>query len=109
MIRQSRYGKRFLGCSKFPECRQTYPLPQKGLITFSDAVCPHCSAPILTVDGGKYRKEFCPKMDCEFNGKKKAAKKKELDEKSATVKRRPTSKKTAAKGVKKRVAKKASP
>ena len=109
MIRQSRYGKRFLGCSKFPECRQTYPLPQKGEITFSGAVCPHCGAPILTVNGGNYRKDFCPKMDCEFNGKKKTVKKKESGEKTTTVKRRTTSKKTTAKGVKKRVAKKATP
>ena len=71
VIRQSRYGKRFLGCSNFPKCKQTYPLPQKGEIRKTGRTCQFCGAPILVVENGKYSKEFCPKMNCEFNGKKK--------------------------------------
>ncbi len=101
VVRQSRYGKRFLGCSNFPKCRQTYPLPQKGEIKITGNVCPHCSAPILSVTIVKDTKEFCPKMDCEFNGKKP---------KKASAKKAPakTVKKTVKKVVKKKVAKKSS-
>ena len=108
MIRQSRYGKRFLGCSKFPECRQTYPLPQKGDLTFSDKVCQHCGAPVLTVSAGKYSKEFCPKMDCEFNGKKKKPAK-AVQEKEVKKPRKSKAKTSTSRGVKRKVAKKASP
>ena len=35
VVRQSRYGKRFLGCSNYPDCTVTYPLPQMGVVKFS--------------------------------------------------------------------------
>ncbi len=67
IIRQSRFGKRFLGCSNYPNCDVTYPLPQMGYIRSTGEVCKYCGAPILsaTRNGGSWR--FCPKMDCEYN------------------------------------------
>ena len=70
LIRQSRFGKRFLGCSNYPSCTQTYPLPQMGYIKPSGETCPSCGSPILFATRGKGRWKFCPKMECEFNKKK---------------------------------------
>ncbi|MCL4328220.1 MAG: DNA topoisomerase I [Candidatus Thermoplasmatota archaeon] len=76
VVRQSRYGKRFLGCSNYPKCTVTYPLPQMGMISPSGEKCDHCGAPTIYAIRGKRRWKFCPKMDCEFNKKKTKVKKK---------------------------------
>ena len=70
VVRQSRYGKRFLGCSNYPDCTVTYPLPQMGVIKFTGDVCPYCSSPILVSMRNRRVWKFCPKMDCQFNKKK---------------------------------------
>ncbi len=77
ILRQSRYGKRFLGCSNYPKCTVTYPLPQKGLIVNSGETCPHCSAPLLIMINGKRKWKFCPNMKCEYNKKDKLEKNKQ--------------------------------
>ncbi|MCL4345126.1 MAG: DNA topoisomerase I [Candidatus Thermoplasmatota archaeon] len=103
VIRQSRYGKRFLGCSNFPKCKQTYPLPQKGEIRQTGKTCQFCGAPILIVENGKYSREFCPKISCEFNGKKpskegeKEVRRKPAPKKKVAVKRKGGARKVAKK------------
>ena len=71
IIRQSRYGKRFLGCSNYPQCTVTYPLPQKGVIMNTGEKCPYCGAPLLIMVNGKSKWKFCPNMKCEYNKKDK--------------------------------------
>ena len=56
VIRISKNGKRFLGCSRYPSCKLTYPLPQKGVIIATDKKCKKCGAPIIMVG----RREICP-------------------------------------------------
>ncbi len=77
IIRQSRYGKRFLGCGNYPKCTVTYPLPQKGLLLKTEGVCEHCGAPLQVLINGKRKWKFCPNMKCEYNRKDKVAKTKE--------------------------------
>ncbi|MCL4330429.1 MAG: DNA topoisomerase I [Candidatus Thermoplasmatota archaeon] len=77
VIRQSRNGKRFLGCSHYPDCHVTYPLPQMGNVKPTGETCSFCGSPILSILRGKSRWVFCPKMDCEFNKRKKGVKKRE--------------------------------
>jgi len=63
--RRSYKGKRFLGCSNYPDCKNTYPLPQRGNIVSADKQCDDCSSPIQKMT--KKRKEnweFCPNPDC---------------------------------------------
>jgi DNA topoisomerase-1 len=50
---------RFIGCSNYPECKITYPLPARGKIAFKDEVCDACGAPIL-----KGRHEYCINPEC---------------------------------------------
>jgi DNA topoisomerase-1 len=70
IVRQSRYGKRFLGCSNYPDCTVTYPLPQMGVIKFTGDICQYCGSPILVSMRNTRVWKFCPKMDCQFNKKK---------------------------------------
>lgn len=71
VLRQSKYGKRFLGCSNYPKCTVTYPLPQMGKIIKTGEVCPYCGAPILAASRNGRTWKFCPNMQCEYNRKKK--------------------------------------
>ncbi|MBS3817093.1 MAG: DNA topoisomerase I [Candidatus Thermoplasmatota archaeon] len=66
MIEQRSYkGKRFLGCSNYPECENTYPLPQKGNLLYAEKKCEECGAPIQKMSKkNKEDWEFCPNPDC---------------------------------------------
>ncbi len=67
VIRQSRNGKRFVGCSNYPKCDVVYPLPQKGDIIPTLEKCPYCGAPIIIVKNGKNEKKICLNPKCEYN------------------------------------------
>ncbi|MFO7991249.1 MAG: DNA topoisomerase I [Thermoplasmata archaeon] len=58
-------AKRFLGCSNYPKCKNTYPLPQSGMIVYEGEVCPECGAPLQKlIKKGKRPWEFCPNPKC---------------------------------------------
>ncbi len=60
----SRYGKRFVGCSAYPKCSTTYPLPQKGKIEYT-GVCPECKAPtVKVIMKGMRPWHICINMNC---------------------------------------------
>jgi len=69
IVRQSRTGKRFIGCSNYPRCKVTYPLPQKGEIIPTFEKCPYCGLPIIILKNGKYEKKMCIDPKCEYNKK----------------------------------------
>jgi DNA topoisomerase I (EC 5.99.1.2) len=77
IIRQSRYGKRFLGCSNYPKCTNTYALPQKGTVKFTGEYCPICNSPLIMGYIGSRRWKFCPDMKCEYNKRKEKVERKE--------------------------------
>ena len=54
----------FVGCAGYPECRVTYPLPQKGTILPTHTVCDRCGSPEIKVIGGKRPWITCINMDC---------------------------------------------
>jgi len=78
LIRHGKTGKRFLGCSSYPNCTQSYPLPQKGKIYTLDKKCPECGKPMVKVQGTRAHFEICVDMDC----KSKDAWKKRQEEKA---------------------------
>ncbi len=80
LVRQSRNGKRFLGCANYPKCTRTYPLPQMGFISPSGETCPKCGAPILIATRKGFKWKFCPKMDCAYNEKKNGSGKKKTSD-----------------------------
>lgn len=63
VMRKSKQGKRFIGCSNYPDCKTTYPLPQKGIVLFEGDYC-KCGAPMITViyKGKKWKK--CADSNC---------------------------------------------
>ncbi len=61
----SRNKKRFIGCTGYPTCKNTYPLPQKGFISKTDMICESCKTPIIMVrTKGKKPWNMCFDMKC---------------------------------------------
>ena len=53
-IRYSFAGNRFVGCSGYPGCRVSYPLPQRGKLEKDQPPCPVCRAPVVTaIEAGR--------------------------------------------------------
>ena len=85
---RGRTGKRFLGCTNYPKCTQTYPLPQNGLIIPLEKICEQCQAPMNKVVNRGRGYEMCLDFNCpskadwgKKKGKKKPAKKKTTSKK----------------------------
>lgn len=76
VVRSKATKKRFVGCEGYPECDQTYPLPQRGDIIGTDEVCPHCGTPKIKVLGGRRPWVLCLDPHCptkdEYREKKAA-------------------------------------
>ncbi|MBI4210537.1 MAG: DNA topoisomerase I [Candidatus Diapherotrites archaeon] len=68
----SRNRKRFLGCTNYPKCTNTYPLPQKGKIVPTGGLCAKCGTPMIRVFGQRYRFEMCVDPECETKAEWKA-------------------------------------
>jgi DNA topoisomerase-1 len=63
MIRTSANGKRFIGCSNYPKCDRSYPLPQSGLITTTEDVC-ECGSPQIKRSSGGWTETMCVDTKC---------------------------------------------
>jgi DNA topoisomerase I len=73
-IRYSFAGKRFVGCSGYPSCRVTYPLPQRGRLDKNHPPCPTCGAPVVTaIEAGRRPWTLCINPECPTRAKKEAA------------------------------------
>jgi DNA topoisomerase-1 len=69
IVRISRKGKRFVGCTNYPQCTNTYSLPQKGLIQKTEKTC-KCGSPVVKIKyKGKKPWYVCLNQDCETNKK----------------------------------------
>ena len=72
VVRFSKNRKRFVGCTGFPDCKNTYPLPQKGYINSTQKTCDVCNAPIVGVKAkDKKAWELCVNPECSFKKPKK--------------------------------------
>ncbi len=75
VMRYSRRGKRFVGCSAYPKCDVSYPLPQKGKIEFTGKACPHCGAPVIKlIMKGRRPMEMCINPECPAKEKREKGK-----------------------------------
>lgn len=64
-IRYSFKGNRFVGCTGYPNCRVSYPLPQRGHLEKGHAPCETCGAPIVTaVERGRPPWTLCINPEC---------------------------------------------
>jgi len=64
VIRSKASKKRFVGCEGYPDCVQTYPLPQRGDIIATGESCPQCGTPRIKVLGGRRPWTICLDPDC---------------------------------------------
>jgi DNA topoisomerase-1 len=57
--------KRFIGCNAYPECKTTFPLPQKGLLVTTREECRHCGYPIVKIiKKGRKPWNLCINQEC---------------------------------------------
>jgi DNA topoisomerase-1 len=62
---RTRNGGSFAGCSNYPECRNTYPLPFGMLVLPTESVCEVCGAPkVRTVSRGQAPMTVCIDPKC---------------------------------------------
>jgi len=54
-VMRSWKGKRFVGCSGYPKCRNSFPLPQRGRIDLHPEKCPACGNLQVNVHHGRRR------------------------------------------------------
>ncbi|MBI4053578.1 MAG: DNA topoisomerase I [Candidatus Diapherotrites archaeon] len=64
ILRHGKTGKRFVGCSNYPKCTNSYPLPQKGSITPLNEFCKECNAPMVKVLSQRFSYTMCLNMGC---------------------------------------------
>jgi DNA topoisomerase I len=63
---RSRAGKNFVGCSGYPDCKATYPLPQEAKIVPLGRACEKCGTPMVrVVRKGRKPFEMCIDPLCE--------------------------------------------
>lgn len=74
MLRRGKFG-RFIACDKYPDCNNTFKIPQKGLVKNTDKLCPHDQYPLVQVImKGRRPQEICIKPDCKSKVSEAAAK-----------------------------------
>jgi DNA topoisomerase I len=65
IIRAKKSGKRFVGCEGYPECDQTYGIPQRGDLIRLEEVCSICGkTPRLKVLSGRRPWNLCLNDEC---------------------------------------------
>ncbi|MGC8934161.1 MAG: DNA topoisomerase I [Thermoproteota archaeon] len=65
VVRKNKNGNRFVGCSNYPSCKVTYPLPHASKIVKTGKVCKLCGTPIVkVVRKGKRTFEMCLDPNC---------------------------------------------
>lgn len=71
-VMYSKAGKRFAGCSEWPNCTQTYPLRPRGTLDPTGDICESCKAPMIQF--GSFKE--CINPDCESKKKRSKSVKK---------------------------------
>jgi DNA topoisomerase-1 len=75
VVRVSKKAKRFVGCTGYPECTNTYSLPQQGGLTMTTKLCDACNTPIVKVKmKGRQTWELCINSECPKKKKKETEK-----------------------------------
>ncbi|MFB6244962.1 MAG: DNA topoisomerase I, partial [Candidatus Nanohaloarchaea archaeon] len=58
-------GSSFVGCSNYPDCENTYPLPNTGEINSTDQDCDECGKPTIYVERDSQKSySMCVDPDC---------------------------------------------
>jgi DNA topoisomerase-1 len=71
IIKSRKTGKIFVGCSNYPKCSTSYPLPQNNSVRTTSLKCKACGLPMVSIRLKKRRILSCIDMECK--SKKKGA------------------------------------
>ncbi|RJQ32982.1 MAG: DNA topoisomerase I [Actinobacteria bacterium] len=72
VIRAKKSKKRFVGCTGYPDCSTSFPLPQKGEVISLGEKCEHCNSPKIKVITKGYRPwVLCLDPNCPTKQEKK--------------------------------------
>ncbi|MFQ5975820.1 MAG: DNA topoisomerase I, partial [Candidatus Hydrothermarchaeales archaeon] len=71
IIRAKVSKKTFIGCSNYPECSTSYPLPQITGIRTTDKLCKTCGLPMVSIPFKRRRILSCVDMNCPSKKRKK--------------------------------------
>jgi len=98
-IRYSFRGNRFVGCTGFPECKVSYPLPQRGKLDRDHPPCPVCGAPVVTaIEAGRPPWTLCINPECPTRREEAAARAERKAAREAAAKARASGKPARASG-----------
>lgn len=92
IVRISKNNKQFAACSGFPNCRNTFPLPQKYKVEGVGKTCEACKNPIIKILSRRGGVEVCLNHNCEVRKEQqkeyeaKLKEKKEAKEEKAKLK-----------------------
>jgi len=87
IIHSKRTKKRFVGCTNYPKCSNSYPLPQQGYVTVMSKKCPTCGLFIVSIKSkGKRPWRLCVKCGFEKSKSLKAKKTAEAKDSKSTAK-----------------------
>jgi DNA topoisomerase-1 len=65
-------GGTFVGCSNYPECKTTYPLPKNALVLATEEKCKVCNSPMIkTITRGQPPMVICIDPSCSGHKKEK--------------------------------------
>ncbi|MFQ5815353.1 MAG: DNA topoisomerase, partial [Candidatus Hydrothermarchaeaceae archaeon] len=64
VVRSRKSGKAFIGCSNYPKCSISYPLPQRRGVRTTSKKCRVCGLPMISVPLGRRRMLSCIDMEC---------------------------------------------
>ena len=65
IIRAKKSKKRFVGCKNYPECKNSFPLPQRGNVISLNSNCEKCGAPkVKILNKGKRPWHICLDISC---------------------------------------------
>jgi DNA topoisomerase-1 len=65
IIYSKKSGKRFAGCSNYPKCSNSFPLPQSGMIIPMGKICEKCGLPMIQVNRKNARPfRMCINHEC---------------------------------------------
>ncbi len=95
IIRSKATKKRFVGCEAYPECDQTYPLPQRGEVIPTYEVCPECGSPRVRVMGGRRPWVLCLDPECPTKAEYKAKRAAKESATAVASTKKPPAKKSA--------------
>jgi DNA topoisomerase-1 len=75
IVKAKKSKKRFVGCSNYPDCTTTYPLPQTGTVMPTGEVCAECGSPkVRVINKGRRPWIFCLDPECPTKKEAKAGK-----------------------------------